>query len=161
MIGFVTRLITRAPPTLSEAGPGDAAGFAALHAASFRRGWSEDEFERQLADRSVVAHRATRNGTLLGFILSRFVAGEAEILSVAVAGPRRGQGIARRLLDLHLRRLAGLGITTVFLEVDEGNAAARRLYARAGFHQVGRREGYYQNPAGGAGAALVLRRNLA
>ena len=58
---------------------------------------------------------------------------EAEILSVAVAASRRGKGLARQLLDLHLRRLAGLGARAVFLEVDEGNAAgapalsARRL----------------------------------
>ena len=92
-----------------------------------------------------------------GFILSRLVAGEAEILSVAVAAARRGKGLARRLLDLHLRRLAGLGARTVFLEVDEGNEPARRLYRRAGFREVGRREGYYRDAAKGkhrrAGAA--------
>ena len=47
------------------------------------------------------------------------------------------------MLDLHLRRLAGLGARTVFLEVDEDNVPARRLYRRAGFREVGRREGYY------------------
>ena len=38
---------------------------------------------------------------------------------------------------------AGLGVGAVFLEVDENNAAARKLYQRAGFETVGRREGYY------------------
>jgi ribosomal-protein-alanine N-acetyltransferase len=63
------------------------------------------------------------------------------------------------MLDLHLRRLAGVGLRAVFLEVDEDNAPARRLYARAGFREVGRRPGYY--PQGRAAkAALVLRRDL-
>ena len=101
-----------------------------------------------------------RARTLVGFILSRLVAGEAEILSVAVAPRRRGSGLARRLLDLHLRRLAGLGARTVFLEVDEDNVPARRLYRRAGFREVGRREGYYPDRAGKAAAALVLRCDL-
>ena len=54
--------------------------------------------------------------SLAGFIISRRVLEEAEILSVAVAASRRGKGLARQLLDLHLRRLAGLGARTVFLE---------------------------------------------
>jgi ribosomal-protein-alanine N-acetyltransferase len=129
-----------------------------LHAASFHRGWSDGEFEHLLLDRHIVAHRAMAGRSLVGFIISRRVLEEAEILSVAVAGSRRGKGLARQLLDLHLRRLAGLGARTVFLEVDEGNQPARRLYRRAGFRNVGRREGYY--PAGQGAAALILRRDL-
>ncbi len=158
MIEFVTRLFARGEPALSEAGPRDARAMAALHAASFHRGWSDGEFEGLLLDRNVVAHRAAVGRNLVGFILSRIVTEEAEILSVAVASSRRGKGLARRLLDLHLRRLAGLGARTVFLEVDEDNVPARRLYRRAGFREVGRREGYY--PAGKGSAALVLRRDL-
>jgi ribosomal-protein-alanine N-acetyltransferase len=143
---------------VSEAGPRDASAMAALHAASFHRGWSDGEFEQLLLDRNVVAHRATIDRELVGFILSRIVAGEAEILSIAVNGSRRGKGLAHRLLDLHLRRLAGLGVNMVFLEVDEGNLPACKLYRRAGFRDVGRRDGYY--PPGTGGAALVLRRDL-
>jgi ribosomal-protein-alanine N-acetyltransferase len=153
------RLFAR-EPVLSVAGPHDAAAIARLHAASFQRGWSEDEVERLLLDRSVVTHCVMLGRALAGFILSRIVEGEAEILSVAVGEAQRGRGLARRLLDLHLRRLAGLGVAAVFLEVGEDNAAARRLYARAGFHEVGRRAGYYPSMADGSAAALVLKRDL-
>jgi ribosomal-protein-alanine N-acetyltransferase len=94
--------------------------------------------------------------TMVGFILSRTAAGEAEILSVAIAPAWRGRGFARPLLDLHLRRLAGLGVRAVFLEVDEHNEPACRLYRNAGFSEVGVRKGYYQEGA----SALVLRRDL-
>ncbi len=159
MIELLSRLLGRGEPALSEAGPGDAATFSALHRASFHRGWSDDEFEQLLLDRNILAHRASIGRYLAGFILSRMVADEAEILSVAVVAARRSKGLARRLLDLHLRRLAGLGARTVFLEVDEANVPARRLYRRAGFREVGRRGGYY--PAGKGSTALVLRRDLA
>jgi ribosomal-protein-alanine N-acetyltransferase len=155
------RLFARPEPMLSEAGPRDAPALAALHGASFRRGWSEDEFERLLLDRSVLAHRATLGHQPVGFIISRLAAGEAEILSVAVARSHQGRGLARRLHDLHMRRLAGLGVRTIFLEVDDDNLPARRLYARSAFRQVGRRDGYYPRPGSAAGAALVLRRDLA
>jgi ribosomal-protein-alanine N-acetyltransferase len=161
MIALVTRLFARGEPVLSEAGAHDAPALAALHAASFQRGWSDGEFERLLLERNVVAHRAMIGRTLAGFILSRLAASEAEILSVAVASARRGRGLARSLLHLHMRRLAGLGAESIFLEVDEDNTPARRLYARAGFREVGRRPGYYQQDAGKTTAALVLRRDLA
>ena len=143
MMDFFASLLARGDPRISEATPRDAAEMAALHAASFNRGWSEDEFERLLLDRAVVAHRVVAGRRLIGFIISRIISGEAEILSVAIAGARRGKGLARQMLNLHLRRLAGLGTRVVFLEVNEGNVPATRLYQRAGFRAVGRREGYY------------------
>jgi len=152
MIGIVSRLFAR-EPVLSEAGPRDARVLAALHGASFHRGWSDGEFERLLFDRNVVAHRAMAGSSLIGFIVSRLVLDEAEILSIAVTSTRRGQ-----LLDINLRRLVGMGARSVFLEVDEGNVPALRLYRRAGFREVGRREAYY--PAGRGSAALTLRRDL-
>jgi ribosomal-protein-alanine N-acetyltransferase len=156
MMNFVARLLSRAEPIVSEVRQRDAAALAGMHAASFQRGWSEEEFHRLLAERNIVAHRAAIGRTLIGFIMSRLIAGEAEILSVAIAPAWRGRGFARPLLDLHLRRLAGLGARNVFLEVDEHNAPARRLYQRARFHQVGRRHGYYDSGA----TAVVLRRDL-
>src|SRR6202521_5100583 len=118
------RLFARAAPQLAIAGPGDAAGFARLHTASFGHGWTEDEFERLLLDRNVLAHRAGTGRELRGFIISRLAADEAGILSVSVAASQRGRGLAGRLLDLHLRALAGRGARAVFLEVDNDNVAA-------------------------------------
>jgi ribosomal-protein-alanine N-acetyltransferase len=156
MMNFVSRLLGRGTPSISEARPADASAMAAVHGASFRRGWGEDEIRRLLLERNVVAQRITAGGKLIGFILSRLAAGEAEILSVAIAPGWRGRGISRQLLDVHLRRLAGIGVRTVFLEVGEQNAPACRLYRRAGFQEVGRRQGYYD----GGATALVLRRDL-
>jgi ribosomal-protein-alanine N-acetyltransferase len=160
MMGLFSNLFARGEPGLSEATSRDAAAIAALHAASFRRGWSEQEVEGLLTDRHVIAHRAMTGSTMAGFIMSRLVEDEAEILSVAVARPRRGRGLARNLLNLHLRRLAAFGARAVFLEVDEHNKAAIRLYDRAGFHEISRRPNYYPGAGGKAVAALVLRRDL-
>jgi len=160
MKGFIARLFARVEPILSEAGPRDAAALAALHATAFQRGWSEDEVEHLLLDRQVVAHRAMDGHALAGFILSRMAAGEAEILSLAVAQRWRGRGLGGRLLELHVRRLAGLGVAAVYLEVEDGNRPAIRLYGRAGFREVGRRPGYYTQQSGALAAALVLRRDL-
>ena len=145
---------------MGEATARDSTAIAHLHGASFQRGWSDDEVEGLLSDRNVRAHRVVTGKKLAGFILSRIAADEAEILSVAIAAAARGQGLAGKLLNFHLRTLAGLGVRTVFLEVGEDNASANRLYARAGFTQVGRREGYYPAAGTARSAALVLRRDL-
>ena len=139
MIELLRHLFSRSEPVLSEATSRDAAAIAKLHAAAFNRGWSEDEIDRLLIERNVLTHRAVVNGRLVGFIMSRIAAGEAEILSVAVSASYRGKGLARRMLNLHMGRLSGVGSRVIFLEVDEGNSAARRLYRRAGFAEAGRR----------------------
>ncbi len=162
MIGRLLQFFRRPQTAILDARASDAAALAALHRVSFRHGWSESEFERLLSERAALAHVARLNGgrgPVVGFVLSHRVGHEAEILLVALAPGERGQGTATKLLSKHLARLAAAGITKVFLEVDEGNAAARKLYARAGFAQVGRRKGYYRKPEGDA-AALILARNL-
>jgi len=156
MTNIVSHLLPTAQPTFLAARPRDAAAIAHLHAASFGRGWGEDEVLQLLLDNAVVAHRAMVRRTTVGFIMSRTAADEAEILSIAIAPARRGRGLSRLLLDFHLRNLAALGTRTVFLEVGENNSPACRLYNGAAFHEVGRRQGYYE----GGATALVLRRDL-
>jgi ribosomal-protein-alanine N-acetyltransferase len=131
------------------------ADLARLHAAAFAspRPWSEAEFANLLGG----------SGTLLvsapeGFALGRALAGEAELLTIAVARAARRQGIGARLLRDFLAEAAACGAGTVFLEVAEDNAAARALYRAAGFAEAGRRRGYYLMPDGCRTDALVLRR---
>ena len=162
MMGVFSRLFGKSEPAILDARPADAAALAAVHGACFRHGWSEVEFERLLSDRSVIAQAGRTEGgrgKIAGFILSRRAADEAEILTVAVLPAERGRGLASARVRRHLSRLAALGVARLFLEVEDGNRPALRLYERAGFNEVGRREGYYAKPAGAA-AARVLRRDL-
>jgi ribosomal-protein-alanine N-acetyltransferase len=159
MMGFLSNIFGRGPPILSDASARDAGAIAALHGKSFQRGWSEDEVEGLLLERNVFAHRALVGRRLAGFILSRVASDEAEILSVAVERAFRARGLGRRLLTLHLGRLAGFSVRTVFLEVGETNDPAAKLYARAGFREVSRRPNYY-SASGAPITALVLRRDL-
>lgn len=159
-IAALRRLFSGAEPVIADATAKDAAAIGRLHGASFRRGWSDDEIERLLLDRSVIAQRVMIGQSFAGFVMSRIADGEAEILSIAVGTARKGQGLAGRLLRHHLGRLAAARVQAVFLEVDEGNEPAIRLYRRAGFREVGRRPGYYPAEGGRPSDALILRRDL-
>ena len=138
----------------------DAPRLAQLHGASFHRGWGEGEFEGMLTERNTLVHRLKAGRKIVGFAVSRMAADEAEILSIAVDAGHRGRGLSRNLLLTHLGHLAGRGIRTVFLEVEENNQPARRLYDRAGFAVAGRRERYYREPDGQQLNALLMRRDL-
>jgi ribosomal-protein-alanine N-acetyltransferase len=138
----------------------DAPALAELHGASFHRGWGEGEFEGMLTERNTLVHRLRIGRKIIGFAISRMAADEAEILSIAVAASHRGRGLSRDLLLTHLGHLAGRGVRTVFLEVEENNQPARRLYERAGFGVTGVRERYYRQPGGEQLNALIMRRDL-
>ena len=138
----------------------DAARLAQLHGASFHRGWGEAEFEGMLTERNTLVHRLKAGRKVIGFAVSRMAVDEAEILSIAVDAGYRGRGLSRNLLLTHLGHLAGRGVRTVFLEVEENNQPARRLYDRAGFAVAGRRERYYREPNGEQLNALLMRRDL-
>jgi len=80
---------------------------------------------------------------VLGFLVVRQIAAdEREILNLAVDPAERGRGVARKLLEIELRRAK----TQWFLEVRASNSSAIKLYERAGFRETGRRESYYTNP---------------
>lgn len=161
MISFLRRLFARGTPQITPAHLRDAPEIAALHAASFHRGWSDEEVENLLLDPQVLVHSLRFGGAFAGFVMSRCAADEAEILSIAVSRRCQGRGLARRMLDLHMRRLAALGVKTLFLEVAENNGPAIALYRKAGFRDVAKRPNYYPLPNGAAAAALVLRRDIA
>lgn len=91
------------------------------------------------------------DGEVAGYLVSRAIAKEREILNLAVHPRFRRRGIAAALLSEELKRDAA----AFFLEVREGNAAATQLYENAGFEHVGRRSRYYQNPPEGA---IVMRK---
>lgn len=134
--------------------PLHAAALAAIHGAAFPPGerWGADAMALQLALPGAFGWLDPAGG----LVLARIAADEAEVLTLAVLPGLRGRGIGRALLDRAMATAAGRGAGAMFLEVGEGNAPARALYAAAGFAEVGRRRRYYR----GGADALVLRCDL-
>ena len=86
----------------------------------------------------------TSDGEVAGYLAMTLIPPEAEVCRVAVHPSFRRRGIGRRLLLDFFRRHGE--VDTVFLEVRQGNLAARGLYASLGFDPVGHRPRYYENP---------------
>jgi ribosomal-protein-alanine N-acetyltransferase len=119
--------------------------------------WTVTSIEDVFQQPRVAAFIADRDGTAVGFIIARSVAGEAEILNLAVRARHRRRGVAGKLFQRLLTELQEQKAARLFLEVRETNANAIGFYRKLGFTQIGRRDGYYRNPSGNA---LVLEKKL-
>lgn len=129
----------------------DPAALAALHARCFTdrpRPWSAAEFTALIQTRGAFLLEAPS-----GFLLGRAIAGEAELLTLAVAPEARRRGIGATLTRDFAARASLLGAETAYLEVAADNLAAQALYAGAGWQDAGRRRNYY----GPGRDALVMR----
>lgn len=133
------------------------AALARLHAACFATPapWSAEAFRALLDGPGVVLLARPE-----GFALIRVVVDEAELLTIAVAPEARRRGIARALLAEAEADAARAGARRMFLDVAADNAAARGLYAAAGYAEAGRRPGYYTAPGAARIDALLLRKAL-
>jgi ribosomal-protein-alanine N-acetyltransferase len=119
----------------------------AIERAAFTDPWSRRSFEEMLARAHVRGIAVDGDdGALAGYALVTMVAGEGEILNLAVAPAAHRRGFGRRLLDAALDLLRAAGTTSVFLEVRQSNRAAIELYTKAGFQTVSIRRDYYRNP---------------
>lgn len=129
---------------------------AAIEAGSFSDPWPASAFADLLA-RAYARLRvaADRAGEICGYCVLLRAADEGEIANIATDPRLRQQGVAGTLLDEALASADSEGVTSVYLEVRVSNVAARALYESRGFRLVGRRRGYYAQPAEDA---LVLRR---
>ncbi len=103
---------------------------------------------------------ARRGGAPAGFAMTRTMAGETELLLLAVARGCRRTGIGRALLDRAIMEARSEGADAMHLEVRDGNGAIY-LYRAAGFDQVGRRRHYYRGATGQVFDAMTFRIELA
>ena len=146
--------------TVRQAGLLDAPVLAGLHRDCFQRPWDEN----------AMAEFAAAPGTLCligslgegaarvagGLLIARKADDEAEILTLGVVPPCRNKGLGRALLQTAVERLRASGAKRLFLEVEDGNEAALRLYRSCGAAPVGRRRGYYEHGADAAIFSLAL-----
>ncbi len=125
----------------------------AIEQAAFTDPWSLRDFRECVVSDVVFLVAAAPEG-VAGYVVAQDAADEGEILNLAVAPARMRGGIGRALVEGALATLRARGARRVFLEVREGNAPARALYAALGFEEVGRRPRYYRRPVEDA---IVLR----
>lgn len=158
-------LLPRSRIFIDDVRPNEADALVDLHTDAFARAWSADDFVALMSGSNVFSLGLRRESLfgfrrLLGFVIVRAAADEAEILTIAVSRASRGKGYGRMLMEETMRRLYRDHVAACFLEVDRGNRSAVGLYRALGFEDVGLRKGYYPDAADADGSALVMRLQL-
>lgn len=132
--------------------PADVDAVAAIEAGWQSRPWSPEVFRAELGrdDRAYVVAHDPAGGAVVGYGGITVAAGEAHVMTIAVAPSHRRRGVGRRLLVALVRAARERDATGVTLEVRESNDAALRLYEQVGFVSSGVRPGYYSDTGEGA-----------
>jgi len=140
----------------------DAHALAQMHAGAFFRGWPEMEMANYITtpDRTPVYVACDAGRRAAGFMVLRLAGNEAELLTIIVDNKKRARGIGAALLSAGFDDLLTCAVSAMFLEVDEANPPALKLYRRFGFKEVGKRRGYYQTKQGAPATALIMRCDL-
>jgi [ribosomal protein S18]-alanine N-acetyltransferase len=127
----------------------DVDALLALERASSTHPWTRQGFEGAIhggaGERVAVLREASR--TAAGFCVWQEVADEVHVHNIVIAAAQRRRGLGRRLLAACLTLAARRGAHRGILDVRAGNRAALSLYESLGFREVGRRRGYYSEPA--------------
>ena len=111
--------------------------------------WTEDSFKQVASSGQLMLVGEVGTGAaarICGFLVARVVAGEAELLNMAVDAKDRRKGLGSKLLAAAVREVGARQGKRMYLEVRESNQAAISFYERHGFRKNGQRVNYYQNP---------------
>jgi ribosomal-protein-alanine acetyltransferase len=110
--------------------------------------WTESQYQNALqgGHRLVLVTEGAQNACVSAFLVASQVSTEWELENIVVAAGQRRHGLASKLLASLLTSARDMKSESIFLEVRESNLGARALYERTGFHQTGRRQGYYTSP---------------
>jgi len=136
----------------------DAAAMAELHAAAFPtpEAWSLNALSDLVAQPTTCAAGMVVGDDLQAMLVAQFVAGEAEILTLATAPAARRRGLAGQLLTDLEQRLRPDGLTKWLLDVAADNLGAIAFYEKHGFQVDGRRSNYYKRLEGQRVDAILM-----
>jgi len=116
-----------------------------IERSSFPSPWDKNSFSREI-DRDISHFWViTIDDVLAGYICFWVFANEVHLLNVAVHKTCRRKGLGQRLLSKMVEVGNAEGAETAWLEVRPSNLAARSLYRKVGFREVGRRTRYYRD----------------
>ena len=128
-------------------GAGDLTACLALDQQALGNFWSREQWLKELEDpqRLSVGRWNHEHSELLSLASGWLVAGELQVMLVAVQPAQQRQGLGRQVLQALLEQAQQLGCHLATLEVAASNKAAIALYGALGFISCGQRSGYYRN----------------
>ena len=112
--------------------------------------WSLETWQRELQNPIAVWIVEEVEREIVGYAGIWNVAGEAQVMRVAVRKALRNQGLGLLLTQELIQKAQEAGAEAMTLEVRESNIAAQKVYERCGFVSGGVRPHYYEDTGEGA-----------
>jgi len=112
---------------------------------SFQSPWSSGAFVAETKKSISNLWGLTTGKSIWGYICFWMLIDEIQLANIAVHPLQRGQGYAQTLLTKMLEISMSHNIKNIWLEVRPSNQAAKYLYCKFGFYEVGRRPRYYSD----------------
>ena len=140
--------------TYRKMGRPDLEKVAAIEGLLHATPWTQGNFADSL-DAGYHCWVAECGGELAAYGIVAVGAGEAHLLNLTVAPEWQRRGIGAELTAFLSKLARDYGAEKIFLEVRPSNGAARALYARAGFAEIGLRRGYYPAARGREDAVVM------
>lgn len=126
--------------------PADLDAVTAVERASYSSGWPATAFAHEIEHNRLARYFVLEVGDdLVGFAGTWLMVDEAHVVTIAVRPDLRRAGYGRLLLHALILAARHAGMEAATLEVRVSNEAARALYRRYGFWDVGERKKYYQD----------------
>ena len=135
----------------------------ALEVAAQPLPWSDDQLLLELVnDNATVLGMLESAHGLVGHVVMRRMVDELWVLNICVHPDHRRHGHARALLDAAMQHGRAKLMTSLWLEVREGNESARSLYAAIGLVETAKRPAYYPPipPSTTRETAVLMSRSL-
>lgn len=110
---------------------------------SFPSPWSVIAFEAEVKKNISHLWALIIDNVLFGYICFWMIDDEIQLVNIAVHPLKRREGHATTLLKKMFEISLSQGIKYVWLEVRPSNHAAKNLYSKFGFYEIGRRPKYY------------------
>lgn len=117
--------------------------------------WGEGLISQNLNPKRINWLVLDQSHTLCGWLSASTLLDESELEIIMVSPSVRRQGLAQALIHVWLNDIKRIPVNVCLLEVRESNLAARHLYEKLGFIQVGRRKNYYPTETGKEAAILM------
>lgn len=114
--------------------------------------WNKAQIQADLSKENTHYFFVYAGQETVGFLALQELGEEWEVTNLAVKKKYQRQGFASQLLE----KLT-VKSEPIYLEVRISNLAARSLYKKYGFEEVGQRKQYYHNPT--EDAVIMVRKN--
>jgi ribosomal-protein-alanine N-acetyltransferase len=128
----------------------DARSLSQMHCELFEQGWSENDFEKMLKTGDYFGFISDE-----GFIIGRKIIDEVEIFAIGVLQQFQHKGLGTKFMQAFAVEAQKLEAKTIFLEVNENNVFAKKLYLSNGYTTISTRANYYDNQT-----AIIMKKDV-